>query len=184
MVFSASSACGGGGLVIDLLCASALDGLFVYATLSLRHDDVVLGLRGESGKPFASSINGLGMYSCVYVFWLALHGESSLLHLAAVGPAVLFAFGCDFIVAPFFQALFFYRAGKGSAVPFALWGRGHIDVHRFLVFLRGRRAFRRPRLPQLPVLSFLPSLFLPTAALPRLRGLSPCPPAFMFGCAA
>lgn len=43
---------------------------------------------------------------------------------------------------------------------------------------------RRPRLPQLPAPSFLSSLFPPTAALSRLRGLSPCPPAFVFGGAA
>lgn len=79
----------------------------------------------------------------------------SPLHLAASGPAGLFAFRHRLYAAAF-----------------------------RLAFSRGRLAFCRPRLPRLPAPSFLSSLFPPTASLSRLRGLSPCPPAFVFGGAA
>ena len=76
-----------------------------------------------------------------------------------------------------------HLATSGPAGLFALRHRLYAAAFR-LAFSRGRLAFCRPRLPRLPAPSFLSSLFPPTAALSRLRGLSPCPPAFAFGGAA
>lgn len=76
-----------------------------------------------------------------------------------------------------------HLATSGPAGLFAFRHRLYAAAFR-LAFSRGRLVSRRPRLPRLPAPSFLSSLFPPTASLSRLRGLSPCPPAFVFGGAA